>query len=152
MSLQEKINNDAVSAFKNGDRFITETLRSLKAAILNQAIALKLHDVGLSDNQVETLIAREVKKRQESADIYESADRPELALREHQEIEVLKVYLPTQLTELEINQLIEDIVDEQGMEKIVQNMGKIIGAVKQKAGAKADGAVVSRLVQKFLQN
>lgn len=150
MALKEQINNDLKAALLGGNRFVADTLRGLKAAILNEEVATGRRDEGLDDTEIEGIIAREVKKRGESKALYEQNDRPELAEQEHKEIEVLQAYLPQQLTEDEIQTVINEIIAEVGATDM-KAMGQVIGAVKAKCGTAADGATVARLVKTTLQ-
>lgn len=136
------------AALLGGNRFAGEVLRGLKAAILNEEVAQGKRDTGLSDEEVEKIIAREVKKRQESARLYEANDRPELAETEKQEITILAGYLPAQMSEDELVELVEGVIVE--MSATAQQMGQVIGAVKAKAGNTADGALVAAIVKRKL--
>ena len=93
MSLKETISNDLKAAFLGGDRFISDTLKGLKAVILNQEIALGKRDAGLADAEIEAIVQKEVKKRKESAEIYKQAGRAELAQKELDEVAILEKYL-----------------------------------------------------------
>ena len=150
MALKEQINNDLKAALLGGNRFVADTLRGLKAAILNEEVATGRRDEGLEDTEIEGIIAREVKKRNESKVLYEQNDRPELAEQEANEIDVLAVYLPQQLTEDEIQQVIDVVIADIGATDM-KAMGQVIGAVKAKCGTAADGATVARLVKTALQ-
>ena len=114
MALKEQINNDLKAALLGGNRFVADTLRNLKAAILNEEVATGRRDEGLDDTEIEGIIAREVKKRNESKALYDQNGRPELAEVEQNEIEVLAAYLPQQLTEDEIQAVIDEVVAELG--------------------------------------
>ena len=149
MTLKERINDEMKAALLSGNRFFGETLRNLKAAILNEEVAAGKRDEGLSDEEVEKVIAREVKKRTESAKIYRDNDRPELAEPEEREMEVLRQFLPEQLGEDELRAMIEAKITELGVSG-PQTMGQVIGAVKQQAGNAADGALIARLVKETL--
>lgn len=149
MSLKDTIQNDMKAALLGGDRFVGDTLRNLKAAILNEEVALNKRDVGLTDEEVEKVIAREVKKRTESATLYEQNGRPELAETEKQEAEVLAKYLPQQLSEDEIKVIVIATIAELGISG-PQAMGQVIGAVKSKVGNTADGAVIAKSVKEEL--
>lgn len=148
MALAEQIQNDMKAALLGGDRFVGDTLRNLKAAILNEEVAQGKRDEGLSDPEIEQIVAREVKKRQESVKLYEANGRPELAEPEKNEITVLENYLPTQLSEAELTA----IVDEQiaAMDADMSKMGQVIGAVKASVGTSADGATIANLVKQRL--
>ncbi|HEY1085114.1 MAG TPA: GatB/YqeY domain-containing protein [Candidatus Saccharimonadales bacterium] len=149
MSLKQQIENDTKAALLGGDRFAGEVLRGLKAAILSEEVALGKRETGLSDQEVEKVIAREVKKRTESVKLYEQNDRPELAADEKKEMKVLEQYLPEQLSEDEIRKAVDDVIAGMG-EVSMQQMGQVIGAVKGKLGTAADGAMVARVVKEQL--
>ncbi|MEO8691753.1 MAG: GatB/YqeY domain-containing protein [Candidatus Saccharimonas sp.] len=149
MALKARIQTEMKAALLGGDRFVGETLRNLKAAILNEEIATGVREAGLADDETEKVIAREVKKRMESASIYRSSDRPELAEPEEREAEILRTFLPKQLSEAEIQAIVSEKVAELGA-TTQSDMGKVIGAVKAVVGTKADGATVADLVKKAL--
>ena len=151
MALAERIQNDMKAALLGGDRFVGDTLRNLKAAILNEEVAKGKRDEGLADDEVEQIIAHEVKKRHESVKLYEANGRPELAEPEKKEIAVLEAYLPQQLSESEIIDVVQRTIDEMGATGM-QSMGMVIGAVKAKVGNTADGATVARIVKEKLAN
>lgn len=149
MALKDTIQDDIKAALLGGDRVAGETLRNLKAAILNEEVAQGKRDKGLTDEEVEKIIAREVKKRNESVSIYEQNGRPELADIERREAEVISRYLPEQLGEDEIREVVKSKVAELGASG-PQEMGQVIGAVKQQLGNSADGALVARIVKETL--
>jgi uncharacterized protein YqeY len=149
MALKERIADEMKAALLGGDRFVGETLRNLKAAILNEEVATGTRETGLSDDQIETVIAREVKKRVESAKLYRDNGREDLAAPEEQEMAVLKRYLPEPLTEDEIAAAARTTAEEVGATSQA-DMGKLIGAVKAKLGNAADGATVARIVKDIL--
>lgn len=149
MALKDKINNDLKAALLGGNRFSGEVLRNLKAAILNEEVAKKKREEGLSDIEIEQVIAREVKKRNESAVIYENAGRIDLAENERNEAKVLSGYLPEQLSEEDIKIVVNRTIDEIGA-KNMSAMGQVIGAVKNELGNAADGSIVARLVKEAL--
>lgn len=132
------------------DRFVGETLRNLKAAILNEEVATGKREEGLDDSSIEKVIAREVKKRTESAKIYRDNNRPELKpnLR-RKRLDVLKAYLPEQLSDAELTTLVEQKIAELGASG-PQMMGQVIGAVKADVGNKADGAMLANIVKRTL--
>lgn len=150
MSLKETISNDLKAAFLGGNRFISDTLKGLKAAILNQEIALGKREEGLTDAEVEAVVQKEVKKRRESAEIYTQAGRDELAQKELDEMAILEKYLPQQLSEAEIEALLRQIIDEGKLTLDAKNQGMLIGQVKKRVGSAADGAVVARVVARLL--
>jgi uncharacterized protein YqeY len=148
-ALNQRIQDDLKAALLGGDRFAAETLRGLKAAILNVEVAENKRDTGLDDVAIEQIVAREVKKRNESATIYEQNDRAEAAANERKEVEILSTYLPKQLSEEEIKVIVDKIVTDLGVSGPA-GMGQVIGAVKQQVGNTADGATVARIVKTAL--
>ena len=149
MALKERINDEMKAALLGGNRFVGETLRNLKAAILNEEVASGKRSEGLSDEEIEKVIAREIKKRAESARLYRENDRVDLAEPEEKELEILSAYLPEQMSEADLRALIDAKVTELGANS-PQNMGQVIGAVKAAAGNTADGALIARLVEETL--
>ena len=149
MGLKDQIQNDLKAALLGGDRFSGDVLRGLKAAILNEEVATGKRDEGLADEDIEKVIAREVKKRNESATLYDQNDRSELADNERKEIEVLAKYLPEQLSEDKLREIITAKITELGVSG-PQAMGQVIGSVKQQVGISADGATLARIVKELL--
>ncbi len=149
MSLKDSIQEDTKAALLGGNRFEGDTLRNLKAAILNEEVAQGKREEGLSDAEIEKIIAREVKKRNESIAVYKANGRPDLAETEKQEAEIIARYLPKQLEEDEIRTIVDAKIKELGASG-PQAMGQVIGAVKQQVGNSADGSVVARIVKENL--
>ena len=149
MALKQRIQDDLKAALLGGDRFVAETLRGLKAAILNEEVAKGKRDEGLEDTEIEQIVAKEVKKRNESATLYEQNDREESAADERRQAEILSGYLPAQLGEEELNAIVEAAIKHLGANGM-SDMGKVICAVKSKVGNTADGATVAKLVKEQL--
>ncbi len=149
MVLKDTIQNDTKAALLSGDRFVGDTLRNLKAAILDEEVKQNKRDVGLTDEEIEKIIAREVKKRNESIAVYEANGRPELAETERKEADILSRYLPEQMSEEELRTIVEAKIMEMGASGS-QAMGQVIGAVKQQVGNSADGALIARVVKEKL--
>lgn len=150
MALKEQIDIDLKAALLGGDRFKGEVLRGLKAAILNEEVAQKVREEGLADEAIEQLIAREIKKRKDSAGQYTAAGRPELSETELKESAILEEYLPAQASEADIQSVVTRVIAETGATGMAQ-MGQVIGAVKKELGNSADGALVAQLVKNALQ-
>lgn len=149
MALKGQIDNDLKAALLGGDRLSATVLRSLKAVILDEEVAKGKREEGLDDASIEQLIAREVKKRNESATIFESAGRMELVENEKSEAAILIKYLPAQADKDEIRAAINSLKSELGISEMNQ-MGQLIGAVKSKFGNGADGALIAKLVKESL--
>jgi len=149
MALKQQIENDLKAALLGGNRFEGETLRGLKAAILNEEVAQGKRDEGLDDADIEKIIAREVKKRNESATLYEQNDRAESAENERNEATIMSRYLPEQITGDALQQIVDAKIAELGAAD-ASKMGQVIGAVKQDVGNAADGAEIAQLVKQSL--
>lgn len=134
-----------------GDKVRTEVLRGLKNALQYEAVALKTADRKLSDQQIQKVLAREAKKRQEAADIYQKGGSAERAQAELAEKRIIEEYLPEPMDEAAIVNLVKEEIAKID-NSTMPNVGQIIGAVKAKAGASADGAVIAQLVKQELES
>jgi uncharacterized protein YqeY len=145
--------DDITAALKQAllahDSETVTTLRSLKSAVLNAEIAAGKRETGLPESEVVGLIQKEAKKRQESANIYRDAGDDVRADKELSEKKIIDQYLPTQLDEAVVLALVNTAIAELGATTMA-DMGKVIGAVKAKAGASADGSVIAKLVKEKL--
>lgn len=148
--LEQKIEQDLKAALLSGDNQRVTTLRGLKATLLNAKIAAGKRDSGLSEDEVLAQLGKQAKQRQESADMYAQAGDQSRADAELAEKAIIEEYLPEQLSDEEIVKMIDDVIKEIGATGI-QAMGQVIGQVKQKAGASADGGAIARLVKEKLQ-
>ena len=149
MSLKQQIDQDLKQAMLAGDKMLVTTLRGLKSAILNEEVAKGVRETGLPDDDIVNLFTKEAKKRQESADLFKQGGNDEKASQEQAEKEVINNYLPEQMSEEDLAKLVDVAIASMG--KDPAKMGQIIGAVKQKAGAGADGAAIASLVKQRLQ-
>lgn len=147
--MQDKINQDLKQALLSGDKAKTETLRNLKSALQNEAIAQNARDTGLADDQIQKVLARESKKRQEAADLYKQGGSEDRASAELAEKAIIDLYLPEQMGEPEIAKLVDEEIAKVD-QPTMQDMGRIIGAVRGRAGPTADGAIIARLVKEKL--
>jgi uncharacterized protein YqeY len=147
--MQEQIDQDLKQALLGGDKAKAETLRGLKSALLNEAIAQNARDSGLSDEQTQKVLARESKKRQEAADLYKQGGSAERAAAELAEKTTIDAYLPEQLSEAEIAKLVDEEINKAGSPG-PQDMGRIIGAVRGRTAGQADGALIAKLVKEKL--
>lgn len=150
MSIKERINNDLKAALLGGDHFKCDVLRTVKAVILNEEVALGKREEGLEDSIVEQLIAKELKKRNESATIYNQAGRKELADKELDEAKILSQYLPPQLSEEEVL----DVIKSHALELSIKDqsgMGQLIGSVKKQLGNSADGSLIAKLAKQLIE-
>jgi uncharacterized protein YqeY len=149
MSIKEQIEADLKQAMLGGDKILTETLRGIKSAILNVEVAENKRETGLTDEEVTTLLQKEAKKRQESADLFKQGGNEEKSLAEQAEKTVIEKYLPAQLSDAELDALIQSAIDELNASG-PQAMGQVIGLVKQRSGGQADGGRIALKVKEKL--
>lgn len=151
MSLKQTIQDDFKAALLSGDRFRGEVLNAIKSAVLYEEIASKKREAGLSDAEIENVIAREVKKRKESASIYLENNRKEAADQELKEAAIMEEYFPEKISEAELIKKIDDKIKELEVSDI-KGMGKVIGALKSELGSAVDGKLLSDKVKEKLTN
>jgi uncharacterized protein YqeY len=149
MTIKQQIDVDLKTAMLAKDAERLSVLRGIKTAVLYEEVAKGLRQEGLDDQAVTIILQREAKKRQESADLYVQGGSQERADQELSEKKIVEGYLPQQLSEDELVAIIDAAVADAG-EGGMSAMGKVIGAVKAKAGGAADGATIARLVKKRL--
>lgn len=147
--LEDKINQDLKAALLGGDKVLATTLRGLKSSLLYAKIASNSRDQQMPDEVIISVLQKEAKKRQESADLYRQGGNNERADAELQEKTVIERYLPAQLSDEEIERLVDEAISAVGgPEKAT--MGAIIGQVKQRTGGAADGGIIARIVRERL--
>lgn len=149
--LKQQIEQDLKQALLSGDKDRATTLRGLKSVILYAEVALGIRETGLPDDEVIALLAKEAKKRQESADLFIKGGAEDRAAKELAEKIIIEAYLPKQLNDDELGRIIDDAITEVGAEG-PQAMGKVIGLVKQKTAGQADGSRVAAAVKDRLAN
>ena len=145
----EKVNNDLVAAMKSGDKFTLSVLRMLKSAIIYEQTNGEKHE--LTDDDIMSVIKKQVKTRKTSMEEYLSYDRKDLADNLQKEIDILSKYLPEELSDEELTKIIDEIITElkpDGMKGM--GMGMVIKAVSAKCGAAADMKKVSSIVKEKL--
>jgi len=151
--LSDRLQTDMVTAMKARDAATVSTLRMAIAAIKNEQVAGKEARV-LSEVEVVGVLNREVAKRRDSAEAYTAGNRPELAAKELQEVEVLQRYLPTALTDDELDVIVAEEVSaaaaSSGGAPTMKQMGLVIKAVNARAAGRAEGAKVAAKVKAAL--
>ena len=146
MTLITQIQNHVKDAMKAGDRLKLSTLRMLVAAIKQKEIDTR-SDV--SDDDIISIIEKQMQQRLEAAEQYEAAGRNELFEKESQEAEILKAYLPEKMGEEEVKGMIEKIISEMG-EISMKEMGNVMSALKDQAGSKIDMKLASQMVREII--
>lgn len=147
MSLKEQLQNDWKAALKARESFKASVLNMAKAAILNEEKNNK--GSNLDDEQVITVLSKEVKMRRDAIIEFEKGNRQDLVESNNQEIEILLKYLPQQLTENEILEIVTNAVKEMDA-KGMKDMGKVMSIVNPKTKGRADGKLVSQMVKNCL--
>ena len=151
--LSDRLQTDLVTAMKAHDPVTLSTLRMTIAAIQNEQVAGKQAKV-LTQAEVITVLNREVAKRRDSAEAYTAGNRPELAAKELTEVEVLQRYLPTALTDEELDAIVAEEVSAAaasiGGAPSMKQMGLVIKAVNARAAGRAEGAKVAAKVKAAL--
>lgn len=142
--LKAQLRADLKTAMKAKEKERTGTIRMLLAAIQTAETEGTKHEV--DDAEILKIIVREVKKRRESAEIYATNGRQELADAELREAEILEAYQPAQLTDEEVDALVEEAVAEVGAESMAQ-MGQVMKAANAKAAGRVDGKRLSTAVK-----
>ncbi|QQS19274.1 GatB/YqeY domain-containing protein [Candidatus Saccharibacteria bacterium] len=149
-SIKQRLQDDVKSAMLAGDSLRLECLRGLKSVILYAEVAAGKRENGLDDDEILTLFAKESKKRQESSDLYVQGGSQERADKELAEKAIIEEYLPTQLSQTELEAIIDEIVFQVKPDGL-QQMGQVIGQVKSQVGNTADGSIIAALVKERLQ-
>ena len=140
--LLEQIDSDLKEALRSKNSVLADTLRMLKSRIKNEEIAKQKE---FSDEELQTMVASEIKRRRDSIQAYITGDRKELADKEQQELIYLQKYLPAQLSEQEVSAIINEKLE--GKNFTVADFGKAMGAVMPALKGKADGDLVSKLLK-----
>lgn len=149
--IHKKIQDDLTTGLKAGDSFLVSTLRFLLAEINNLKIAIYPPSVGgdLTDEDIISVLQKQVKSHRESIEMFEKGKRQDLVEKEKKELEILTSYLPKQMEEAEIRGIAEKAVSDTGA-KTMADMGKVMGVVMPQVKGKAEGSTVSALVRKLL--
>ena len=147
MTLKQQLRNDLVSAIKSGDTARRDALRLLSAAIKQVEVDTQ---ADLSEEEVLSVVTKQVKQRRESISDYEAAGRDDLVAQEQVELAIFEAYLPQQLTREEIRAAAEKIIAETGVTEMA-GMGQVMGRLMPAMRGKADGRLVNDVVRELLQ-
>ncbi|WP_459480396.1 GatB/YqeY domain-containing protein [Clostridium saccharoperbutylacetonicum] len=147
-TIKDRLQDDWKAALKAKDKFKANVISTAKSAVL---LVEKTDNRKLEDDEVISILAKEVKQRRESMVEFEKGKRQDLVDQCKAEIEILLEYLPQQLGEEEIKQIVKESAEEVGANSI-KDMGKVMSAVRPKVLGKADGSLVSQIVKEYLNN
>ena len=146
MTLKQKIAEDQKNALKSGDKDTLSALRMLSAAIGNKEIELRKKDIGLSDEEVFSIIYSEAKKRKDAIEEYKKAGREESAKKEEFELSVLKKYLPPEISDEDLLRIVRDGIREAGAMGVA-DFSKVMKAIMPTLKGKASGDRISNAVK-----
>jgi len=142
MSIREQILADIKEAMKAKDEFKRDTLRTLNAALKQVEVDQRIE---MTDEVVLPLLQKEIKKRADSVELYLKGAREDLAKKEQSEIELIKAYLPAQLSDDELKEKIKSII-----EKVGKNLGAVMKMAKDEIGASAEAKRISVIAKELL--
>ena len=142
MSIREQILADIKEAMKAKDEFKRDTLRTLNAALKQVEVDQRIE---MTDEVVLPLLQKEIKKRADSVELYLKGAREDLAKKEQSEIELIKAYLPAQLSDDESKEKIKSII-----EKVGKNLGAVMKMAKDEIGASAEAKRISMIAKELL--
>ncbi|MDD4290293.1 MAG: GatB/YqeY domain-containing protein [Patescibacteria group bacterium] len=147
MSLKEKIEQDFIEAFKSKNTDVAETLKLLKSSIKNKEIELiKI----LDEAELIKVLMTEAKKRRDSIEQFKNGGREDLAQKEQVELSIIEKYLPEMMSEDEVKKIICAIIESSGEEKLKSNFGKFMKLVMAELNGRADGSLVSKILNQEL--
>ena len=142
MSIREQILADIKEAMKAKDEFKRDTLRTLNAALKQVEVDQRIE---MTDEVVLPLLQKEIKKRTDSVELYIKGAREDLAKKEQGEIELIKAYLPAQLSDEELKEKIKKIIERAG-----KNLGAVMKMAKDEIGASAEAKRISMIAKELL--
>lgn len=145
--LEKRIAKNLKESIKNKDAMRTSTLRMITASMQNLAIEKKLKELG--DQDILKIITRQVKQHQDSIESFKKGNRPDLVEKETKELEILKSYLPEQLGEAKVEEVIKKVISQTGASS-GSDFGKVMKQGMQELKGQADGRLVSSIVQRLL--
>jgi len=148
MKYLKKIQADLIIAMKSKDKVKMRTLRSMLSKLKLKKIELKKD---LSEKQEIDVINKELKNRKESFTTYSNAGRNDLAKEEKEEMDIIKTYLPKELDESKIIEIVKEVIKETGA-GTMKDMGKVMKPVMEKVAGQADGKIIQTIVKKELGN
>ena len=149
--IKDTINSELKNSMLSSNKDKTSTLRLILAAIKDREIAAREKKQDIDDAIVMDVLSKMVKQRLESADIYKKNNRLELAAKEEFEIEVIREFLPKQLTEQEIKEIILKLIEETNSSSI-PDIGNIMGTLKSKYAGQLDFALAGKLLKEHLSS
>jgi uncharacterized protein YqeY len=146
MTLKEKIKNDIKEAMRAKETLKRDTLRNIQTAIKQIEVDERRE---LDDAQVEAILSKYLKQREDAKKQFAEAGREDLVKKEESEIAIIQSYLPEPLSDTELENILKEIIAQTGAESM-KDMGKVMGAAKTKVGSRADGGRINQIVKGML--
>ena len=150
MKIEEKINESIKDSMKEKNRLRLDSLRAIKSAILIEKTKSGSKDQ-IEESVVLKILQKMVKQRNDSAKIYLEQNRKELAEVEVSQANIISEFLPTQLSESELSEIIDKVIEEVGAESM-KDMGKVISKVNERVSGQAEGRIIAEIVKKKLMS
>ena len=146
MELKDRIKNDIKEAMRAKDTAKRDTLRNLNAAIKQIEVDERRE---LSDADVEAVLMKYAKQREDAKTQFADAGRDDLVAKEDAELAIVKSYLPEPLSDTELESILKEVISETGAASM-KDMGKVMGAAKARVGSRADGGRINKIVKQML--
>lgn len=147
MSLVQTLNEHMKVAMKEKDKLKLSVIRMIKSSLQNEAIRLGVEQ--LEEDVELTILARELKQRNEALHEFKAANRDDLVEQLNKEIDIIQMYMPAPLTDKELECIVKETISEVNATS-KKDFGKVMGAIMPKVKGKADGSHIQKIVQKFL--
>lgn len=149
MNLEIKINEDLKQAMRDKDKRKLEALRAIKAGLLLEKTGKDVSGGEIPESVEMKILQKLVKQRKESAVIYREQNRPELAQEEEYQASIIVKYLPEQMSEGDIEDIVQEIIDQTGASSM-KDMGRVMGMAAKQLAGKADNRKISEIVKRKL--
>lgn len=147
MSLQERLMEDLKSSMKNRDKVKKDCITMIRAAIKQREVDER---VELSEEDIVEIIAKQVKQKRDAIEDFKKGQRDDLVDLTEKEIDILLEYLPRQLAEEEIDEIVKEAIEQVGANTI-KDMGKVMSIIMPKVKGRADGGLVNKIVKQYLK-
>lgn len=152
MSLKDRVSEDIKAAMKAKDKVRLETVRSIKKVLMEKEVELRARGQDtLTETQELDVLAQQAKQRREAIEQYRQAGRDDLADKEAQELDIIETYLPRQLSDEEIEAVVDEIISQTGASS-PKDMGKVMGPAMQRLKGQAEGQKVQAIVKSKLNS
>ena len=150
MSLEKKIEEKLNESLKNKDKTVFPTLRLIISAIKDFKISSKVKEGSLKDQEIISILKKMNKQRNDSCEAYKKAGREDLLKKEQEEISIINIFLPKQMSDEETKNICKKVI-ENLQAKSIKDMGKVMGALKKEYGDVLDFSKVSNFIKEFLK-